>query len=60
MKKNMYICTTESLCCTEEINTPCKSTILQFKKYIYIYIYMKLGNEITMVHYTVLSTSVYV
>ena len=56
----MYICTTESLCCTEEINTPCKSTILQFKKYIYIYIYMKLGNEITMVHYTVLSTSVYV
>ena len=29
IKKNVYICTTESLCCTAEISTHCKSTIFQ-------------------------------
>ena len=34
LKKNIYIHTYiyESLCCAAEINTHCKSTILQFKK----------------------------
>ena len=31
MKKNMYICITDSLCCTAETQY-CKSTILQLKK----------------------------
>ena len=29
-KKNVYMCITESLCCTAEIGTNCKSTIFQF------------------------------
>ena len=31
-KKELYICITESLCCTAVITQHCKSTILQFKK----------------------------
>ena len=30
--EKIYICITESLCCTAEINTHCKSTIRQLKK----------------------------
>lgn len=35
-KEYTHICITESLCYTEEINTPCKSTILQqiFKNWV--------------------------
>ena len=32
MKNNVYVCITESLWCTAEINTNCKSTILQQKQ----------------------------
>ena len=32
IKKNVYLCITESLCCTAEIKQHCKSTIFQFKK----------------------------
>ena len=31
-KTNAYMCITESLCCTADIGTTCKSTILQLKK----------------------------
>ena len=30
-KNNAYMCITESLCCTADIDTTCKSTILQLK-----------------------------
>ena len=33
MKKNVYICITESLCYTVEINTHCKTPILQQNKF---------------------------
>ena len=32
IKKNVYVWITESLCCTAEISTPYKSTLLQLKK----------------------------
>ena len=32
MKTNLYIYTTESVCCTPETNTTYKSTVLQLKK----------------------------
>ena len=32
IKRNVYVCITESLCCTTEINTHCKSTVLQLEK----------------------------
>ena len=32
IKKHVYICIPESLCCAAEINTTCKSTILQLNK----------------------------
>jgi len=34
-KKNAYLCKTESLCYTTEINTTCKSAILQFKEELF-------------------------
>ena len=32
LKKDVYVCKTESLCCTVKLTQRCKSTILQFKK----------------------------
>ena len=43
VKKNVYICITQSLCCTAEIITTLKSTIIQ-------YIFLKKESAIVIIH----------
>ena len=47
MEKNICICITESLCCTVEIDTTLKSTILQLKKILLKMSYLKEREDCT-------------